>query len=85
MPDPCGRAARQRLTVNFSGMCLIPLMKLERRRLTGAGELDVGEAVEDLVEHHTDLHAGQVRAEAEVRAAAAERDVLVRRAARCRT
>ena len=45
-----------------------------------AGDLDVVEAVEELLEHHVDLHAGEVGAEAEVRAAAAERDVLVRRA-----
>ena len=32
-------------------MCLMPLMKFERRRWTVAGELDVGEAVEQLLEH----------------------------------
>src|SRR6478735_9296556 len=46
--------------------------------LHGAGELDVVEAVEHLVEHDVDLEARQVCTEAEVRAAAAERDVLVR-------
>ena len=34
----------------------------------------------ELLEHHADLQAGEVGAEAEVRAAAAEGDVLVRRA-----
>ena len=55
-------------------------MKFDRRRRTGAGELDVVEPVEDLVEHDVDLHASEVRPEAEVRAAATERDVLVRAA-----
>ena len=42
---------------------------------------DVGQAAEQLLEHHLDLAAGEVGAEAEVRAAGTEADVLVRRAA----
>ena len=45
-----------------------------------AGELDVGETRQKLLEHHADLELGQVGAEAEVRATAAECDVLVGRA-----
>ena len=45
-----------------------------------AGELDVGQPVEDLLEHRPDLELGQVGSETEVRAAAAEGDVVVRRA-----
>ena len=40
--------------------------------------VDVGEHPEQLLEQHPDLAAGEVGAEAEVRAAAAEADVLVR-------
>ena len=39
--------------------------------------VDVGQAVEQVLEHHLDLHAGQVGPQAEVRAAAAEGDVGV--------
>ena len=56
---------------------------VQHRRL--AGDLDVGQAPEQLAEHHRDLAPGQVRAEAEVRAAGAEADVLVRRRAARRT
>ena len=45
-----------------------------------AVETNVGDAVEQAVEHHHDLHAGQVGAEAEVGAATAERYVVVGRA-----
>ena len=38
---------------------------------------DVGQAVEEVLEHDPDLHAGQVGAQAEVGAAAAEGDVRV--------
>ncbi len=52
----------------------------EVRAETGglAVELDGRPAVEELFEQHADLHPGEVRAEAEVRAAPAERHVLVR-------
>ena len=54
-------------------------MRLERHRV--AGDLDVGQAGEQLAEHHRQLAAGEVGAEAEVRARAAEADVGVRVAA----
>src|SRR6202789_2055289 len=40
-------------------------------------EAHVGDALEEAVEHHHDLHAGQVRPQAEVRPASAEGDVVV--------
>ena len=43
----------------------------------GPAELEVGEAREQMAEHDADLAAGEVGAEAEVRAAAAERHVGV--------
>src|SRR5439155_67247 len=56
---------------------------VDERRLEHVGrprDLDVGQAVQQLVEHHLDLAAGEVRAQAEVRAARPEADVVVRRA-----
>ena len=47
-------------------------------RLHLAGELDGRDPAGHLLEQHVDLHAGEVGAEAVVRAAAAEADVLVR-------
>ena len=41
------------------------------------GDVDVGEALDQLLEEDLHLEAGQVGTEAEVRAAAAERHVLV--------
>ena len=73
--DPAGRRARGRLTYQATGISLMPLMKFERRRRDRAGQLHVGDAREQLLEHHLHLGAGQVGAEAEVRAAAAEGDV----------
>ena len=67
--------------VNSTGMCLTPPMKFERRISGSAGQLHVGDALEHLLEDEPQLHAGQVGAEAEVVAAAAEGDVLVRRRA----
>ena len=52
---------------------------LQRHRRTG--RLDVGQAPEQLPEHHGDLPAGQVGAEAEVRTGTAEAHVVVRLAA----
>ena len=45
-----------------------------------AGELHVGHAWQQLLEHHPHLEPGQRGAQAEVRAAGAEREVAVRRA-----
>ena len=56
-------------------------MKSERSAAGLAGELEVGHAARRLLEHDLDLEPGQVGAEAEVDAAAAEGDVVVRRAA----
>ena len=42
-----------------------------------AVQADVGQPVEDAVEHHPDLHAGQVGPQAEVRPAAPEGHVVV--------
>src|SRR3990172_9539276 len=44
----------------------------------GAGRLDVGQAAQELLEHHVDLEAGEAGAEAEVRPAAAEGEMRVR-------
>ena len=60
------------------GRCLMPLMKLDSRRSGSPVACDVGQPAEQLAEHHRDLAAGQVGAEAEVRARAAEADVVVR-------
>src|SRR3954453_20566184 len=44
-----------------------------------AGDADVGEALEQLAEHHRDLAPREVRPEAEVRSRATEADVRVGR------
>ena len=49
-----------------------------------AGQLEVGQALDDLAHGGLDLGPGQAGAEAEVHAAAAEGDVVVGRAARRR-
>ena len=59
----------------------MPLMKFELQPVRLADGPDVGHPPEQLPEHHGDLAAGQVGAEAEVRARAAEAEVVVRRAA----
>ena len=62
-----------------TGRCLIPPMKLERSRSGGPSDSILGDALRTSSSNSTcDLHAGQLRAEAEVRTAAAERDVRVR-------
>src|SRR5262245_59186010 len=61
-----------------------PLDAVDEVRLEVLGlprDLELGYAPQQLLEHHPDLAAGEVRAEAEVRSAAAEPDVLVRVAA----
>ena len=63
----------------------MPLMKFEREVRRLAGDLEVGQTAEQLAEHHGDLAARELRAEAEVRPRAAEADVVVRRARRRRT
>ena len=62
----------------FTGMCLMPAMKFERSGCDVADELERRDPARHLLEQHVDLHAGEVRAEAVVRTAAAEADVLVR-------
>ena len=54
--------------------------EVRAQHLRRAGDLEVGQAREDLAEHHAHLAAREVGAEAVVRAGAAEADVLVRRA-----
>ena len=46
----------------------------------GPDELHVGDAGEQFLEEHLQLQSGELGAEAQVRAVAAERDVVVRRA-----
>ena len=57
----------------------MPWMRFERS-IRLAGDLDIGKAPQDLAEHHRDLAAREVGAQAEVRPRAAEADMLVRRA-----
>ena len=58
-------------------MRLMPWMKLDSRIAGGPVIWRSGKRVQQLVEHHGDLAAGQVGAEAEVRAAGAEAHVVV--------
>ena len=74
----CAVSAQSATVCQAQGMRLMPWMKLLWRQVGLAGDLEVGEAAEQLLEHDADLAAGEVRAEAEVRAAGAEADVLVR-------
>ena len=60
---------------------MIPLSHDERRRRGGPEQLRVGQLVGEHVEHHLQLEAGEVGPDAVVRAAAAEGDVGIRRAA----
>ena len=59
----------------------MPLMKFDRRRRTGPAALEVGHPRQQLLEQDAGLEPGEARAEAEVRATGAERDVVVGRAA----
>src|SRR5262245_33311903 len=52
--------------------------EVRAQQVGGAGDLEVGQAGEDLAEHHAHLAAREVGAEAVVRARAAEADVFVR-------
>ena len=61
-------------------MCLMPAMKFDRSGSASPVRSSVGHALRHLLEQHVDLHAGEVHAEAVVRTAAAETDVLVRAA-----
>ena len=70
-----------RIGVKRTGIVLTPFTKSEWRRFGRAGQLEVGEALDDLAHGGLDLGAGEAGAEAEVLAAAAEGDVVVRRAA----
>ena len=56
----------------------MPLKKFERSRVRRPGELDAVEVRDHLLEPDLHLELGQVRAEAEVRPAEAEREVAVR-------
>src|SRR5436309_897031 len=95
MPAPVadgGSAPRRQIGVSSSGggasarrRELDPhaLDAVDERRLEHVGrprDVDVGQAVQQLVEHHLDLAPGEVRAQAEVRAARPEAEVVVRRA-----
>src|SRR5208283_5227891 len=51
------------------GYVLHPIDEVGSEPLHLAVESNVGNAVEETVEHHTDLHAGQIRAQAEMRPA----------------
>ena len=64
--------------VKRTGIVLTPFTKSEWSRLGGAGQLEVGKALDDLAHGRLDLGAGEAGAEAEVLTAAAEGDVLVR-------
>ena len=57
-------------------MRLMPLMNIALQIGGFAGDAEVGEAAADLVEHHSDLAPGEVGAEAEVRTAGSEPDLL---------
>ena len=59
----------------------MPWMKNESSRSGGPSICEIGDALEELAEHHRDLAAREVGAHAVVRARAAEADVLVRVAA----
>src|SRR5258708_26538446 len=59
------------------GDVLGPVDEVGLQALHLAVQTDVGQAVEDAVEHDHDLHAGQVRPQAKVRSAPAERDLVV--------
>ena len=63
-----------------TGIVLTPFTKSEWSRFGGAGQLEVGEALDDLAHGGLDLGPGQAGAEAEVLAAPAEGHVLVGRA-----
>ena len=56
----------------------MPLTKFERIRSTGPVELDRREARQQLLEQDLRLQSRQVRAQAEMRTAWTERDVVVR-------
>ena len=57
--------------------CLMPLMKLDRRRSGCGNGCQVRNVVGDRVEHQVDGHAGQVGADTVVRAGAAKSEVRV--------
>ena len=58
-------------------MCLMPSTRFMRRRETGPASSMSGTLLGQLLEHHPDLEAGQVGAEAEVGASGAEGHVVV--------
>ena len=58
-------------------MRLMPWMNADSRIAGSPGDLQVGEAVQQLVEHHGHLAPGQVRAEAVVRPAGAEAHLVL--------
>ena len=70
-------AARQVASTTRTGRRLRPFVKFERRRAGGPVSSIEREARQQLLEEHRHLEPGEVRAEAEVRAAAAERRVHV--------
>ena len=77
---PVARHARQ-AQVTRTGRCLMPLMKLERRRSIGPSTWTSARRGQQLLVEHLQLHAGELGAEAEVGAEPAEGDVVVRGAA----
>ena len=66
---PTGSACR---SAERHRQVLHPVDEVRLQALDVAGHADVGEPVEQVLEHHDDLHAGQVGAQAEVGSAPAE-------------
>src|ERR1700724_956949 len=54
------------------GEMLHPVDEVRLQTLDGPVHADVGETVEKMLEHHHDLHAGQVGAQAEMRPPSSE-------------
>ena len=80
-PARCGLKASARTRepgVHFTGMCLMPPMKFDSSRSGSPASCMSGRRVTSSVRISLSSMRGQVGAEAEVRAAAAERDVRVR-------
>src|ERR1700733_2097175 len=72
------RAADGRGGGEGDGDVLGPVDEVRLQALDLAIEADVGYPFEQAIEHDHDLHACEVRPQAEVRSAAAEGDVVVR-------
>jgi len=77
---PSGQAVACRAGVNCTGRCLGPEMKFDASHSAGPAGGHIGQSRQQLAQQRLDLDAGDVRAEAEVRSATTERDLVVRRA-----